>query len=308
MRILVTGGAGFIGSNIVDKLVELNYEVIVIDNLLKGKKENLNPKVKFYELDICSEKVIEVIKKENIEIIYHLAAQIDIQKSIQTPSFDAAINILGTINILEGAKLARVSKIIYSSSAAVYGEPKYASIDEQHLTNPISYYGISKHTSEYYIKVYSELYDLDYTILRYANVYGIRQEPKGDGGVISIFSDKMLKNQSPSIFGDGMAKRDYIYVEDVVSSNIKALESGSREIVNVGTGFPTSVNELFNKMREIMKLQIEPIYKEERRGDIQNSYFIIEKAKEILNWKPQYSLDEGLLKTINYYKKISKYE
>ena len=304
LNIIVTGGAGFIGSNLVDRLIEEGHKVIVIDNLITGKKENVNREAKFYKMDICDEKIRDIFKNEKINVVYHNAAQIDVQKSINNPVFDGDVNILGTINVLEACKEANVKKIIYSSTAAVYGEPEYLGIDENHPINPISFYGISKYTPEQYIKTYSKLYGIDYTILRYSNVYGIRQDPKGEGGVIAIFMDKLFKGESPTIFGDGTATRDFIYVEDIVEANIKALHKGSKEVFNIGTGKATSINELYYLMKEIMDVDIEVEYGKERDGDIKHSFFKIVKAKEKLGWSPKYNLEEGLSKTIKYYEKL----
>ncbi len=304
MNILVTGGIGFIGSNLVDRLIEEGHKVVVIDNLSTGEIENLHNEAKFDELDMCSKKIIDVFKKEKIDIVYHEAAQINVQKSINDPVFDGDVNILGTINILEACKETNVKKIIYASSAAVYGEPQYWGIDERHPIVPISYYGISKHTPENYIRIYNGLYNIDYTILRYANAYGIRQDPKGEGGVIAIFMDKLFKGKSPTIFGDGSATRDFIYVEDIVEANIKALNRGSKEVFNIGTGRATSIKELFNVMKEIMETDVEVQFVGERKGDIKDSFFNIKKANKGLGFIPQFRLEEGLYKTIKYYERL----
>ncbi len=304
LNILVTGGAGFIGSNLVDRLITEGHKVAVIDNLSTGKKENINSKAKFYNMDICDKAIREIFKNEKIDVVYHNAAQISVQKSINDPIFDGEVNILGTINVLEACNEAKVKKIIYSSTAAVYGDPEYLGIDENHPVHPISFYGISKYTPEQYIKTYSKLYNIDYTILRYSNVYGIRQDPRGEGGVIAIFMDKLFKDESPIIFGDGTATRDFIYIEDIVEANIKALFRGSKEVFNIGTGKATSIRKLFYLMKEIMGIDVEVEYGNERDGDIKHSYFSINKAKEILEWVPKYTLEEGLYKTIKYYKEL----
>lgn len=302
MKILVTGGAGFIGSNLVDKLVSLEYDVVVIDDLSTGRVENLNRKAKLYKMDICGKNILEVFKNEKFDIVYHMAAQIDIQKSIKDPIKDAMINIIGTINILEACRKSNVKKIIYSSTAAAYGNPDYLGIDEEHHKEPISFYGSSKLSSEYYIPVYSRLYDLDYTILRYSNVYGIRQDKNGEGGVVSIFLDKIMNYEDVTIFGDGNATRDYIYVEDVVNANIKSIEYGNREVFNIGTGKYTSVIELFRIMKNIANKDIDIVFEDERLEDIKDSYFEINKSLGMLNWKPKFCLEYGLKKTIEYYK------
>ncbi len=304
LNILVTGGAGFIGSNLVDRLIAEGHKVAVIDNLSTGKKENINSKAKFYNMDICDKAIREIFKNEKIDVVYHNAAQISVQKSINDPIFDGEVNILGTINVLEACNEAKVKKIIYSSTAAVYGEPKYLGIDENHPINPISFYGISKYTPEQYIKTYSNLYGIDYTILRYSNAYGIRQDPKGEGGVVAIFLDKLFKGESPIIFGDGTATRDFIYIDDIVEANIKALHKGSKEIFNIGTGKATSICDLFYLMKEIMNVEIDVEFGEKRNGDIKYSYFCINKAKEKLEWVPRNTLEEGLYRTIKYYERL----
>jgi len=301
VKILVTGGAGFIGSNLVDALVEEGHQVVVVDNLSTGKRENIHARVKFYKEDIASGEIMDIFEREKVDVVYHLAAQIDVQKSIIDPVYDGSVNILGTINILEACKKYGIAKIIYASSAAVYGEPRYLGIDEEHSTCPMSYYGLSKYTPEKYIAIYSNLWGLDYTILRYANVYGIRQDPKGEGGVVSIFMDKMFKIDAPVIFGDGSATRDFVYVEDVVRANILALDRGSREIFNIGTGKAVSVYELFSVMKDVMKYKGKVKYGPERQGDIKHSYFKVGKAKDALGWEARYSIEEGLVKTVEYY-------
>ncbi|WP_434565310.1 SDR family oxidoreductase [Thermoanaerobacterium thermosaccharolyticum] len=302
MNILVTGGAGFIGSNIVDLLIDNGYDVIIVDNLSTGKKENINKKARFYNVDITDNDLYKVFEDEKIDFVIHHAAQIDIQRSINDPVFDAKANIIGTINLLECCRKFDVKKIVYASSAAVYGDPEYLGVDEKHRVNPISYYGISKHTPEHYIKVYNELYGLKYTILRYANVYGIRQDPKGEGGVISIFIDKMLKGERPVIYGDGNQTRDFIYVKDVAKANLLALEKGDNEIINISTNRSTTINELVEIMNKFMEEPQKPIYKEPRKGDIVHSYLDNKKAKDVLGWKPDYELEDGLKETIEYYR------
>ncbi|WFD11121.1 NAD-dependent epimerase/dehydratase family protein [Tepidibacter hydrothermalis] len=303
MKILVTGGAGFIGSNLVDELINLHYEVVVMDDLTTGKVENLNSKAKFYKMDICDEDVLKIFENEKFDIVYHMAAQINVQKSIKDPIYDANVNVIGTINILEACRKNNVKKIIYSSTAAVYGNPDYLGIDEKHHKQPISFYGLSKLSPEYYISIYSKLYNLDYTILRYSNVYGIRDDKNGEGGVISIFLDRIINGKSIKIFGDGSATRDYIYVEDVVDANINSMKYGNREIFNIGTGKHTSVLELFKIIRNIENKDINVVFEDERPEDIKHSYFEINKSLSMLNWNPKFSLEQGLRKTVEYYRR-----
>lgn len=301
MTVLVTGGAGFIASHITDILVESGYETIVVDNLSTGNRSNVNRRCIFYEEDITSPNLKRIFETHQPEYVIHHAAQIDVQKSLNDPVYDAKTNIEGSINLLECCRKYSVRKIIYASSAAVYGEPKYLGIDELHPVNPLSFYGISKHTPEHYIGVYHELYGLEYTILRYANVYGIRQDPKGEGGVVSIFLDKLLKNETPLIYGDGKQTRDFIYVKDIAKANLCAIENGRNEILNIGTGKPTSVIELFECMANLLRSPVKPVYGEKRKGDILHSYFNVDKANRILNWKASWSFDKGLKETVEYY-------
>jgi len=303
MKVLVTGGAGFIGSNIVDELIDKGHQVTVVDNLSTGKKENLNDQAKFYQLDIREQELEEVFKENEITHVIHHAAQIDVQHSIKDPLFDAQNNILGTINLLECCIAYNVEKIIYASSAAVYGEPDYLPVDEEHPIKAMSPYGISKHTPEHYIKMYKELYNLKYTIFRYANVYGPRQDPKGEGGVVSIFVDKMLAEESPVIFGDGKQTRDFIHVYDIVKANLLALEKGDNILVNISTENRDSVNDLVDYLNEILPYNLETIYEEARKGDILHSSLANGKAKKLLGWTPDYELKAGLEQTVEYYSK-----
>lgn len=304
MKILVTGGAGFIASHIVDALVTEGNQVAVVDNLSTGKMENLNPQVNFYKLDITTPELLEVMAKEKPEFVFHLAAQTDVQTSIREPLLDAQINILGTINVLEACRLNGVKKIIYSSSAAVYGTPQYLGIDEEHPVGPLSGYGVSKHTVEHYLKAYNELYGLNFTVLRYANIYGPRQDAKGEGGVIAIFVDKLMAGQQPIIYGDGEQTRDFVYVGDVVKANLKALQAGDGEIINVSCQTQTSVNELYAEIKQLIGSQLEPIYKEARNGDILHSYLNNNKIRECLSWEPSYTLSEGLQETILFFRGV----
>lgn len=301
-KVLVTGGAGFIGSHVVDRVIEEGHEVVVIDNLSTGKKENINADARFYIADIRDKDIGEIFKMEKPDIVIHHAAQIDVQRSIKEPTYDGDINIIGTVNLLENCRKYGVDKFIYASSAAVYGTPAYLPVDEKHEIEPISYYGVSKYAPELYIKVYNQLYGIKYTILRYANVYGIRQEPKGEGGVISIFLDKMLKGEQPTIFGDGSNTRDYIYVEDIAEANLKALYYGDNDIFNIGTGRATDLNKLFDIMKEFTGFKGEAAYGDARPGDIKDSCLCNDKAVEVLKWSWKYSIEEGLEKTITYYK------
>lgn len=301
----MTGGAGFIGSHIVDYLIKNKYKVVVVDNLSTGKEENINDLAVFYKVDITDFKGLEnVFNVERPDYVMHHAAQISIQNSITNPILDADTNIIGTVNLLRCCVEFNAKKIIYASSAAVYGNPLYLGIDEDHSLKPLSFYGISKLTPENYIKVFCDLYDLKYSILRYSNVYGIRQDPKGEGGVVSIFVDKLLNKQQPLIFGDGLQTRDFVYVEDIALANLASMHSGDGETINISVNKPTSLIELLKIMNEFCGTNIKPIYTEARPGDIKTSYLDNRKARKILSWKPIYSLQEGIRLTMEFYRKL----
>lgn len=304
MKVLVTGGAGFIGSHIVDLLIKNDYEVCVIDNLAHGKKSNINSKAKFYKIDIRDKGILDIFKNEKPEFIVHNAAQISVLKSIENPIDDADININGTLNILEAARKTDVKKIIYSASAAIFGEPEYLPIDEKHSLNMISNYGVSKHTVEHYLNVYKKLYDMDYIVLRYSNVYGPRQDSSGEGGVVAIFCEKIIKNQSPYIFGDGTQTRDFVYVKDVARANLMAIKSNKVGVFNVCTNTKISVKKLFYCIKNIIdNKDIKPIYTEKRYGDIKNSYMSYKKISDEIGWVPEYNIGRGLKETIKFYSK-----
>jgi len=304
MKFLVTGGAGFIGSNVVDGLIEAGYEVVVVDNLITGKRENVNPKARFYRVDITSPDLEEVFERERPDYVNHHAAQMNVRKSVDDPMYDARVNVLGSVNLLELCRRYEVKKVIYASTGgAVYGEPLYLPVDEDHPVNPLSPYGVTKHTVEHYLYFYGANYGLRYTILRYPNIYGPRQDPHGEAGVVAIFTEKMLRNERPTIFGDGTQTRDYVYVGDVVTANLLAIDKGDGEIYNVGTGVETSVNELFELLREAVGVDLEPIYGERRLGEVYRIAITNDKIYRDFGWKPQTPLKEGLFKTIEYYRR-----
>lgn len=302
MKILVTGGAGFIASHIVDKLISFGHKIVIIDNLSTGKSENINKQAIFYFSDINDIDRLKVIfKVEKPEVVIHHAAQISVQTSIKYPVLDENTNIQGTISLLECCKEFKVRKIIYSSSAAVYGEPQYLPLDENHPIQPMSFYGISKYTPEIYIKMYSALYGIKYTIFRYSNVYGIRQDAKGEGGVVSIFIDKLLHDEPVIIYGDGEQSRDFVYVKDIAEANSLALIKSDNCTLNLSSNQCISINNLFIKINNIFDKKVSPIYEEKRDGDIRHSYMKNDEAKKILGWSPKYILEQGLKETVNYY-------
>jgi len=304
-KILITGGAGFIGSNIVDVLIDNGHEVVVLDNLSTGFHTNINPKAIFYNVDLRDEdKVRQIFELEKPDFVNHHAAQMDVRRSTREPIFDAQCNILGSLNLIIQSAATGVKKFIYASTGgAIYGEPKYLPVDENHPINPISQYGISKHTVEHYLYLYSVNHGLKYTVLRYPNVYGPRQNSHGEAGVIAIFTQKMLNNQRPTIFGDGNQTRDYTFVSDIVEANIFALTKGDNTIYNIGAGIEISVQQIFNSLRAILNKDAkeQPIYGDERIGEIQRVCLNATKVKRELGWIPKTDFHHGLKRTVEYY-------
>ncbi len=305
MKVLVTGGAGFIGSHLVDALSEQGHSVVIVDNLSTGRLENVNPKAKFYQTSICSPQLTEVFEIEKPELVNHQAAQTVIQKSVNDPIFDAEQNILGSLNLILQCLRFGVKKIIFASSGgAVYGEPKYRPVDENHPVNPISQYGVSKHTVEHYLQLYGVEHGLEYVVLRYANVYGSRQNPSGEAGVVAIFAGQMLKGKRPTIFGQGDKTRDYIHVSDVVSANLLAMEKGKNAICNIGTEVETSDQQMFDLLAELLGYKGTPHYAPVRKGEILRICLECSKAQKELGWRHRLSLKEGLSQTITYYQSL----
>jgi len=304
MKVLITGGAGFIGSNIADALVENGHDVIIVDNLSSGKKKNIPEKAKFYKIDITDGNLVDtIIKKEKPDVIDHHAAQIDVRKSVEDPAYDARVNVIGALNLLESARKHKVKKIIFASSGGtIYGEVGKVAPTELSPGNPLSPYGITKFTVEHYLNFYHIIHGLDFTVLRYANVYGPRQDPHGEAGVVAIFSGRMLANDDVTIFGDGKQTRDYVFVSDVVAANVAALTKGGNQIINIGTGCATSVNTLCETMASIAQYKHKPTYKPARAGELNRSLLDASKAKKILNWEPKVTLKEGLQFTIGYFR------
>lgn len=303
MKILVTGGAGFIGSNLVDALIGKGHEVLVVDNLSTGRKENLNPKAKFIELDITDKKLSEVFDEEKSEVVFHVAAQIDVRKSVADPVWDAQQNILGSINLLENCKNFKVKKIIFSSTGgAIYGDTTDIPTAETHDKLPISPYGIGKLAVEKYLNYYHKIFNLPYITLRYANVYGPRQDSKGEAGVVAIFTGQALAGQNFVIHGDGKQTRDYVYVDDVVAANLKALDFDSVETFNIGTGKETDVNALAELINKNIDTTVEFSHGEAKPGEQERSCLNSSKAKAELNWEPKVDLAEGIKKTIEWFR------
>lgn len=300
-RILVTGGAGFIGSHIVDAYVEAGNHVAVVDNLSSGSREFVNPKATFYELDIRSEDIRSIFEKEKPEVVNHLAAQIDVRRSVEEPMFDAEVNIRGSLNVLESAVKTGVKKLLFASTGgAIYGEPEHLPVSEGYWPRPICHYGAAKYSVEHYIYLYRHLYGIDFTILRFPNVYGPRQNPHGEAGVCSILIGLMLEGRAPTLFGYGKPLRDYVYVGDIARANVLALEKGSGETLNLGSSIGTSVREIFDILKKILSFPDDPILKELRPGEICEIYITGERAWQVLGWSPTVELKEGLQRTVDY--------
>ena len=305
MNILITGGAGFIGSNVADGLLEKKHKVVIVDDLSNGKKENIPGGARFYRCDIRSKKLSSIFKAEKPEVVIHNAAQLSVRVSVENPLMDADINVIGGLNVIQACHTHNVNKIIFASSGGtVYGEQKYFPADEEHPTKPISPYGVAKLATENYLYYFYKTYGLKYMSLRYGNIYGPRQDPYGEAGVVAIFSSKIIKGSNPIINGDGLQTRDYVYVGDVVDVNIRAIESDFTGALNIGTGKETTVVELFKILREVSgKSGVEEVHGPAREGEQRRSQLSYGLAKKILGWQPEITLEEGLKSTYNWFKK-----
>ena len=302
MRILVTGGAGFIGSNVADRFVAEGHEVAVFDDLSSGFREFVPAAARFFEGDLADAAAVEAAVAEfKPEIVDHHAAQIDVRKSVADPVWDARVNVLGSIGLLQACTRHGVRKVIYASTGgALYGEGRELPATEAHPINPEAPYGASKHTVEHYLYLWKALHGLDYTVLRYPNVYGPRQNPHGEAGVNAIFIGLMLAGQRPRVFGDGEAVRDYLYVDDVVETNALSLTRGSGEMLNIGTGVGTSVNDIVRGLQRIIGFTEGAIHEPPRAGEIQRIYLDASRARQVLGWEPRVTFEEGLRRTVEW--------
>ena len=309
MKVLVTGGAGFIGSNVVDALIEKGHDVAVVDNLSTGKADNVNKKARLHRCDICDTAGLDkVFEKEKPEAVHHFAAQINVRSSLNDPIFDARTNVLGSINLFECCRKHGVRRVVYSSSGgAVYGEPKYNPVDENHPVAPLSPYGASKYSVEKYLDFYGAVHGLDSVILRYGNVYGPRQDPAGEAGVVAIFTDRMLAGNGITINDDGNQTRDFVYVGDVARANLLALESKSGErIFNIGVGKPISVNDIVHGLEAALSTKAKAAHGAAIKGEVRDIYLNIDRAKKHLGFEPKVQLNEGLKLTVEWAKKRKK--
>jgi len=307
MKILVTGGAGFIGSHIVDAYLDLGHEVAVVDDLSSGRRQNLNSRAQFHELKIQDAKVGELFAKHRFEVVNHHAAQMDVRRSVSDPIFDAQTNVLGMLNLLQNCVQHGVKKFIFSSTGgAIYGEQDYFPADEKHPTWPISPYGITKLTGEKYLFYYKQVFNLQHVIFRYANVYGPRQNPHGEAGVVAIFSERLLSGGQPVINGDGKQTRDYVFVGDLVRANVLALDYGTSDVFNIGTGEETDVNGLFRLLKKAAGSQIDDVHGPAKAGEQLRSCLSYAKAEKVLGWKPEVDLSHGLQLTVDFFKTQKK--
>ncbi len=303
MKALVTGGAGFIGSTLADRLIELGHTVAVLDDLSSGKRVNLHPKALFIHLGLLSEGMEKAVVDFKPDVILHHAAQINVRAAVNDPAYDAGVNILGSIKLYAAAVRAGCAKVIYASSGgACYGDPPRIPADEDTPIRPQSPYGASKYTAEKYLQLYGDLYGLRFTVLRYANVYGPRQDPHGEAGVTAIFSEQMLDGKRPTIFGDGTKTRDYVFVEDIVRANILALDKGDGGVYNIGTGREVSDYQLFCAVRDAVGLKIEPEYADFRKGEVRRVALDASRAKRDLGWTASVPIEEGMPRAVAYYR------
>jgi UDP-glucose 4-epimerase len=304
VKILVTGGAGFIASHVSDGYLRAGHAVVILDDLSTGKRENVPAGAEFYHCDITDLAATErIIAQERPEIINHHAAQMDVRRSVREPLFDARVNILGGLGLLELAVKYKIRKFLYASTGgASYGEVETVPVDETHPTAPICHYGVSKLTLERYLYLYKHLYGLNYTVMRYPNVYGPRQNPHGEAGVVAIFALQMLRGDRPTIYGDGSKTRDYAYIDDVVAANLALLEKGDGEILNLGWGRPVSDFQIFESVGQATGYTASPQYAAVRKGEVAHIALNARRAQAVAGWVPKVSIEEGIKRTVDFIK------
>ena len=302
-KVLVTGGGGFIGSHVVDRLLDMGLQVVVVDDFRSGRQSNLPSHISLYHTDMASPELEEVFRNESPDIVCHYAAQISVQRSMQDPLLDSATNVRGSINLLQNCVRYGVKKVIYTSSGgAIYGDPLNLPCSEDHPVHPLSHYGVSKYAVENYLYVYGQSHGLDYTILRLSNVYGPRQDPFGEAGVVAIFSQAMLNGEPVVINGSGEQERDFLYVQDVVEASISSLEGGSGKAFNIGTGVGASVNQVYSLLKKLSNYRHEASHGPQKLGEVFKIYLDISKARQELGWEPRFSLEDGLRDTLEWFR------
>jgi UDP-glucose 4-epimerase len=307
MKVLVTGGAGFIGSHLVDRLIQEGHEVVVVDNLLTGKRRNLNKEARFYKQDIQNSRLERVFSRERPLLVMHLAAQVDLRRSVEDPIFDAQVNILGTLNLLVQAVKYGTRKVVFASSGgAIYGEQDVFPAPESHPIRPLSPYGISKLNGEQYLAYYQRVSGIQHVILRYSNVYGPRQDPEGEAGVVAIFMGKMLAGEQPIINGNGRQTRDFVFVDDVVEANLAAMGKEVQGIYNVGTAEETSINDLFRLLVELTNAGCKELHGPAKKGEQARSVVDISRLRQELGWEPKVPLREGLKRTVEFFRERAR--
>jgi len=304
VKILVTGGAGFIGGHVAAACVEAGHEVVVMDDLSTGKRANLHPGVRFYEVDIRDGAAVgDVFAREQPELLEHHAAQMDVRKSVADPVFDANVNIVGLLNLMEHGRANGLRRVVFASSGGtVYGEQETFPATEEHPTAPLCPYGIAKLATEYYLYFYRETYGISYVALRYANVYGPRQDPHGEAGVVAIFSERFLRGEPAVINGDGKQTRDYVFVGDVVRANLSAIESDFCGALNIGTGIETDVNTLFRILCELTGSDAPEQHGPPKEGEQRRSVLDAGRAGEVLGWSPRVGLKDGLSAAVEFFR------
>ncbi len=303
MKILVTGGAGFIGSHIVDAYLKAGHEVCVVDDLSSGFRRNISKEARFHEVDIRSSRLAEVFEAERPDVVNHQAARANVRESFEKPLLYADVNVVGSVNVLECCRKFGVRKVIYASTGgAVYGEPVQLPVSEDHPINPLDPYGASKHHVEHYLHLYNSNFGISFTALRYPNVFGPRQDPHGEAGVVAIFAGQMLENGQPFINGMGDQERDFVCVFDVAKASVLALDRGHNEIFNIGCGRGTSVNTIYATLAELTGFQKKPVYQAAKKGEVYRIFLNSDRARKVLGWRPELSLKEGLALTVEFFR------
>jgi UDP-glucose 4-epimerase len=302
-KILITGGAGFIGSHIVDGYLAAGHEVCVVDDLSTGFRRNIPKGVRFHQMDIRDKALDRVFALEQPDIVNHQAARANVRESFEKPLLYADVNVVGSVNILECCRRYGVKKVIYASTGgAVYGEPKVLPVTEDHPIGPLDPYGAAKHHVEHYLSIYKSHFGIDFTALRYPNVFGPRQDPNGEAGVIAIFIGKMLKGETPIIHGSGDQERDFVYVGDIARASELALDRAAGAILNIGSGVGTSVNRIYELLAELLEFRNSAVHGPAKKGEVYRIFLDASRAKDQLNWEPEINLREGLARTIDFFK------